>query len=86
MKLFDAKVKSSVRKWDTHLRLNAGGNYADKESLLRWAHKSSAIAECVANDMFLYEEGIRLFHEQVQGTLLSGGEHLAHLHSDDDIQ
>lgn len=69
MKLFDAKVTSSVRKWDSSMALNPGLLSPQRESLLEWAHQSPDIRETLAADLRLYEFSLSLFLKQVHNTL-----------------
>lgn len=69
MKLFDAKVPSSVRKWDADTMLNRGAQSSARNALLQWAYTSPDINIALATDLILYDFALSLFNYQVKNTL-----------------
>ena len=53
MALFDASVKSPVRKWNPKLVSNTGSRSERKQQVLEWAYLSPEIHRVIAADMLL---------------------------------
>ncbi|CAM9632784.1 unnamed protein product [Scytosiphon promiscuus] len=69
MQLFDATVKSSVRKWDAGVSLNHGVDLVGRESLLQWAYVSPEINVALTADILLYEFAREVFKRQTSAVL-----------------
>lgn len=69
MQLFDATVKSSVRRWDARVSLNHGVDHVGRESLLQWAYTSPEINVALAADILLYEFAWDVFKRQTSTVL-----------------
>lgn len=69
MQLFDAKVPTSVRKWDSGMKLNNGPHSPERETLLQWAYESPDILQVLAADLMLYDVASSLFRDQVHAAL-----------------
>ncbi|CAN0146142.1 unnamed protein product [Ascophyllum nodosum] len=69
MALFDASVKSPVRKWNPKLVSNTGSRSERKQQVLEWAYLSPEIHGVIAADMLLYEMTMDLFKNQTAEVL-----------------
>lgn len=69
MQLFDATVKSSVRRWDANVSLNHGVDVVGRDSLLQWAYISPEINVALAADILLYEYAVEVFKRQTSAVL-----------------
>lgn len=69
MRLFNAKVKSPVRKWNSKVTVNPGRQSAAREALLEWAHTNVELHTALAADMLLYDYGVALFRKQTKAAL-----------------
>lgn len=69
MRLFNAKVKSPVRKWNSSIAANAGSQSAAREALLVWARTNPALHVTLAADILLYNFGVTMFREQTRAAL-----------------
>ena len=71
MRLFNAKVKSPVRNWDTGIVANPGTRSAVRKELLEWAHTNVELHDILAADILLYDYGRALFRLQTRDALLA---------------
>lgn len=69
MRLFNAKVKSPVRKWNSSMTVNPGRQSAARAELLEWAHANAELHTALAADMLLYNYGVALFRKQTKAAL-----------------
>eukprot|EP00904_Undaria_pinnatifida_P002706 jgi/Undpi1/12436/HiC_scaffold_5.g02107.m1 len=69
MRLFNAKVKSPVRKWNANVAANPGTQSAAREALLTWARTNIDIHHVLAADLLLYGYGVDLFRQQTRASL-----------------
>lgn len=70
MRLFDAKVKSPVRNWDSSLVANPGNKSSARAELLDWAYTNEELYTVLAADMLLYDYALALFRQQTKDALL----------------
>ncbi|CAM9761772.1 unnamed protein product [Ectocarpus fasciculatus] len=69
MQLFNARVRSPVREWNTTLHSNAGVPSGLRYEVLQWAHNSPGIHRLVGTDMLLYSFALSVFKRQTTETL-----------------
>lgn len=69
MRLFDATVKSPVRRWNSPLAVNPGSRSPEREHLLEWAHTNADLHSLVSADLLLYEYALSLFRKQTRDAL-----------------
>lgn len=70
MRLFDAKVKSPVRRWDPKYEANQGGESVARKELLEWAYTNEELHSLVAADVLLYDYALAIFRQQTKDALL----------------
>ncbi|CAB1106377.1 unnamed protein product [Ectocarpus sp. CCAP 1310/34] len=69
MQLFNARVRSPVREWNSTLHINAGKPSGLRAEVLQWAHDSPAIHRQLGTDMLLYSFALSIFKDQTTETL-----------------
>ncbi|CAB1096178.1 unnamed protein product [Ectocarpus sp. CCAP 1310/34] len=69
MQLFNARVRSPVREWNSTLHSNAGLQSGVRHEVLQWAHNSPAVHRLVAADMLLYTFALSVFKHQTTEAL-----------------
>lgn len=69
MELFDATIKSPVRKWNHHETHNPGTESPEREALLKWAHVDPELRSILAADLLLYSFGVLIFKHQTSAIL-----------------
>ena len=69
MRLFDAKVKSPVRRWGEDIVSNVGYQSGQRQELLDWAHTNVDLHNILAADILLYEYALALFKHQTRAAL-----------------
>eukprot|EP00904_Undaria_pinnatifida_P005222 jgi/Undpi1/182/HiC_scaffold_1.g00179.m1 len=69
MQLFDATIKSPVRKWNHHEAHNPGVESPEREALLKWAHVDPELRSILAADLLLYSFGVLIFKHQTTAAL-----------------
>lgn len=69
MELFDARVTSSVRLWDTDLAVNPGNRSVARTDVLEWAYTSPEVHSVLASDLLLYEFAVSVFKQQTATSL-----------------
>lgn len=69
MELFEAKVTSPVRHWNSSLASNKAVLSDERQALLDWAHASPQLSTALAADIFLYEQAVAVFRQQTSETL-----------------
>ncbi|CAN0296788.1 unnamed protein product [Ectocarpus sp. 6 AP-2014] len=84
MQLFNARVRSPVREWNTTLHSNTGVVSGLRYEVLQWAHDSPAIHRLIGADMLLYSFALSVFKHQTTealGTKWLEGRPQCRLHS-----
>lgn len=64
MELFDARVVSPVRRWETNLAVNPGNQSEARNEVLAWARTSPEVHSVLAADLLLYDFALAVFKQQ----------------------